>query len=86
MKKHRKGWAWYLPVCQRCKERTWYLKASMFNNQKCCKACIMSEKRLRIYDQVRNEVIEELFKGTNKFPDYNIFRTERSYSCHYLES
>lgn len=73
MRRYQNGWAFYLPKCQRCKERTWYLKSSMFNRQKCCEACIQSEKRLPAYKQVRDEVIEELLKGSNNFPELNIF-------------
>jgi hypothetical protein len=45
----------------------------MFNKQKCCEACIGSEKRLRAYKQIRDEVMEELLKGSNNFPELNIF-------------
>ena len=68
------GWAWYLPRCQRCDEQTWYLKASMFSKQMCCEDCIRFEKGLPNYDQVRDEVIQQIFKGTYKFPEINMYR------------
>ena len=74
MKRYQNGWAWYLPRCQRCQERSWYLKASMLNKQRCCETCIQTEKELEHYDRVRDTVMEELLKGTNKFPELNIFR------------
>lgn len=71
MKRYQNGWAFYLPNCERCDERTWYLKASMLNRQKCCESCIQAEKKLSNYNQVRDEVMEQLFKGTYKFPELN---------------
>ena len=66
-------WVQFLPKCQRCKDRTWYLKASMFNKQMCCEVCIQTEKRLRPYPQIFDEVVEELLKGSYNFPELNIF-------------
>jgi len=46
----------------------------MFNNQRCCPTCIEAEKRLSSYDKVRDEVLNQMLKGTYKFPDINIYR------------
>ena len=74
MRKYMMGWAWYLPRCERCKESTWSLMESMFNKQKCCRSCIDKERKLSSFEGVRDRVMRELIKGTNKFPVINICR------------
>ena len=71
------GWYWYLPRCNRCGERSWTLMISMFNTQRCCSSCIDREKKLSSYGGVRDRVMMELGKGTNKFPVINIGRGRR---------
>ncbi len=71
--KCKEPWVQFLPKCQRCKDRAWYLKPSMLNKQMCCKVCIKTEKRLRVYQPMMDEVVAELFKGSNNFPELNIF-------------
>ncbi len=69
-----KGWLWYLPKCDRCKETAWTLMMSIFNYQRCCRECIEKEKKIPTYKAVRGRVMTQLSKGTNKFPVINIGR------------